>query len=55
LYRKIVNEELKLLLSFEKRKESVPYYTTAKIILDLMVLDSNFAEFFSPHAYEHIE
>jgi len=54
-YRKVVNEELKRLISFEKRKESISQYTTAKIILDLLVLDSSFTDFFTIPAYEHID
>lgn len=55
LYKKTVSEELKKLLSTERRKEIIPRLTTAKSILDRLVLDRNFTDFFSTIAYSYIE
>lgn len=55
MYKKTSGEELKRILSLEKRKEMIEHYSVAKSILDRLILDRNFTDFFSTQAYNHIE
>lgn len=55
MYKKASGDELKKILSLEKRKEIIERYTISKSILDRLTLDRSFIEFFSTQAYNHIE
>ncbi|MBI2428649.1 MAG: malate synthase A [Ignavibacteriales bacterium] len=55
MYKKSSGEELKRILSIEKRKEMIQQYTVSKSILDRLILDKSFSDFFSTLAYNHIE
>ncbi|HTR81115.1 MAG TPA: malate synthase A [Bacteroidota bacterium] len=54
-YRQLADEEVKRLLSFDTQKGLTKFYGNAKTILDSMILDKNFSEFFTSVAYSYID
>ncbi|MEW5798558.1 MAG: malate synthase A [Bacteroidota bacterium] len=55
MYKKASGDELKKLLSVEKRKDMIDRYSVSKSILYRLTLDRSFTEFFSMQTYNHID